>query len=131
MGMPNDIISDTLIRIKNALMAMQKTTRVKRSKLVENILKILKEEGYIEDYTFPPDNPYEIEVKLKYYNGKPVITHIERVSKPSRRVYTGYKKIPTVLNNLGIVILTTPKGVMTGKEAKKLKVGGEIICYVW
>ncbi len=126
-----DIVADSLTKIRNALLRKLKSTAVKKNKVVEKILTIMKEEGYILDYRQSKKYPYQMEVILKYYNGKAVISGLKKVSKLSRRIYTGKDEIPSVFNNYGIAILSTSKGVMTGKEANSLKVGGEVICYIW
>ena len=126
-----DIVADSLTKVRNALLRKLKSTSVKKNKVVEKVLSIMKEEGYILDYKQSKKNPYEMEVILKYYNGKAVISGLKKVSKLSRRIYVGKDDVPSVLNNYGIAILSTSKGVMTGKEATSLKVGGEVICYIW
>jgi small subunit ribosomal protein S8 len=134
----NDPISDMLTRIRNAIMAGQTMTAMPASKLKLEIARILKEEGFIEGYEeVEGDKPYfkVLRVKIKYSGERrlrlPVITGIVRVSRPGRRVYSKKGEIPWVLSGLGIAILSTPKGVMTGQRARQLGVGGEIICKVW
>ncbi len=100
------------------------------------IARILKEEGYIEDYTVGDQTPVPmISIKLKYYgarrNRRPVITKLERISKPGRRIYSGSRDLPRVMSGIGIAIVTTPKGVMTAQQARRQRVGGEVLCYVW
>lgn len=130
--MMTDPIADMLTRIRNALHARHPRVDIPASKLKLEIIKILKEEGFIQNYRVAEENGKKtIKVYLKYVNKKPAITQIERVSKPGRRVYVGAREIPKVLGGLGINILTTSRGVMTGREARKLGVGGEIICQVW
>jgi Ribosomal protein S8 len=131
--MLTDPIGDMLTRIRNAVMARKKEVVVEpASKLKMAILDVLKREGYIEGYTVEGEGVKKrIIVHLKYYKGKPVIQVIERVSKPGRRVYVGVDEIPKVFNGLGIAILSTPKGVLSDGEAKKLRVGGELICKVF
>ena len=130
--MMTDPIADMLTRIRNALQARHPKVDIPASKLKLEIVRILKEEGYIQNYRVAEENGKRtIKVYLKYVNKKPVISHIERVSKPGRRVYVGARQIPKVLGGLGINILTTSRGVMTGRDARKLGVGGEIICEVW
>jgi small subunit ribosomal protein S8 len=131
--MMTDPISDMLIRIKNALMARHKTVVVPGSKLKIEIARILKEEGYIEDYRVIEEKPQiKIEIVLKYDEKKrPVIAGIKRVSKPGRRIYRGYKELPKVLNGMGIAIISTSQGIMTDHEARKRRVGGEVICEIW
>ena len=95
------------------------------------IAKVLKDEGYIADYAVEGDVKKVLTIQMKYYNRQSVIEDLQRVSKPSCRLYCGCKNIPNVKDGLGIAILSTPKGILSGKEAEKLNVGGEILCYVW
>jgi small subunit ribosomal protein S8 len=134
--MLSDPIADMLTRIRNAIMAGHSTVAIPHSKMKMAIAQILKEEGYIEDVTLEEGKPAPVMViKLKYWGQRrerrPVITNLKRVSKPGRRVYVGKDEIPWVLSGMGIAILTTPKGVMTGQQAHRLGVGGEVLCYVW
>lgn len=133
-----DPIADMLTRVRNALMVGQPLAAMPSSKLKVAIAKILKEEGYISSYeVVDGTNPAQkiLRLRLKYVGERrerrPVITGLERVSRPGRRVYTGTKDIPWVLSGIGVAILSTPKGVMTGKRARQLGVGGEILCKVW
>jgi small subunit ribosomal protein S8 len=132
----SDPIADMLTRIRNALMAGHPSVQVPSSRLKAEIARILKEEGFIEDYYVTRDRPQpQLIITLKYVgerkDRRPVITGLKRVSKPGRRVYAGVSEIPWVRSGMGIAILTTPKGVLTGQQARRLGVGGEIICYVW
>jgi small subunit ribosomal protein S8 len=129
-----DTISDMLTRIRNANMVKHQIVQIPATKMSLAIAKILKEEGFIEDFENYEEN------KLKYlllslkYTGKlrePVICKIKRISKPGLRVYSNSKELPKVLDNLGIAIISTSKGVMTNLNAKKLGIGGEILCYIW
>lgn len=134
--MTNDPIADMLTRIRNALMVGKPVVAVPKSKIKVEIARILKEEGYIEDYTIGEETPVNfIHITLKYYgprrSRRPVITNISRVSKPGRRVYSGRRELPRVLSGTGIAIVTTPKGVMTAQQARRERVGGEVLCYVW
>lgn len=134
--MTSDPIADMLTRIRNALMAGKATVEIPRSKIKQEIARILKEEGFVEDYTVHDVKPVPvIEIKLKYYGPRrtrrPVITHISRVSKPGRRVYRNRRDLPRVLSGTGIAIMTTPKGIMTSQQARRERVGGEVLCYVW
>lgn len=134
--MVNDPIADMLTRVRNALLAGKTEASFPKSKLKSEIVRILKEEGYIEDYTIGEETPVPmITVTLKYYGArrqrKPVITNISRVSKPGRRVYRNRKDLPRVMSGMGIAIVTTPKGVMTAQQARRERVGGEVLCYVW
>lgn len=123
-----DLVSDALIRIKNGYLARKGKVSVRYSKLVLKLCQVLTDEGYI---TSCKAKEREVEVTLKYDGRQPALTNIIRVSKPSLRVYKGVDRLPQVLNGLGIAIISTPKGVMTEKDAKKQGVGGEIIAEVW
>ncbi|MBX6422026.1 30S ribosomal protein S8 [Thermosulfurimonas sp. F29] len=131
--MMTDPIADMLARIRNALMARHRTVEIPASKLKREIARILKEEGYIEDYEFVAEGPQgKIVITLKYdENRRPVIAGLKRVSKPGRRVYAGVKKLPRVMGGLGIAIISTSRGIMTDHEARRRGVGGEILCEVW
>jgi small subunit ribosomal protein S8 len=134
--MVNDPIADMLTRIRNALMAGKSSVDVPRSKIKAEISRILKEEGYIEEFTLGEETPMPmIHIQLKYYGSRrsrrPVITNISRISKPGRRVYRNRRDLPRVLSGTGIAIMTTPKGVMTAQQARRERVGGEVLCYVW
>ncbi|MDA7888100.1 30S ribosomal protein S8 [Akkermansiaceae bacterium] len=132
MATLTDPIADFLIRLKNASRANNESFRAPHSKLKVEIARILKEEGYIWNYEVDTSGKFpEIVVKTKFVDGVPALTDLKRVSKCGRRKYTGSQEIPRVLNNMGISILSTPKGVMTGHQARKDKVGGEIIAFVW
>jgi small subunit ribosomal protein S8 len=134
----SDPIADMLTRIRNAVMAGHVLTAMPSSKMKTAIAKILKEEGFIEDYEIVDgEGPGQkvLRVRLKYVGDRrqrrPVLTGLERVSRPGRRVYTGKKDIPWVLSGMGVAIISTPQGMMTGQKARKLGVGGEIVCKVW
>jgi small subunit ribosomal protein S8 len=131
--MMTDPIGDMLIRLKNALMARHKSVIVPASKMKLEIARILKEEGYIEDYKYIKEETQpKIEIILKYdENKRPIIAGVKRVSKPGRRIYKGYRDLPKVLDGFGIAIVSTSQGIMTDHEAKKRKVGGEVICEIW
>jgi small subunit ribosomal protein S8 len=136
MAFTNDPIGDMLTRIRNALMARKRNTVVPRSTIKIEIARILKDEGYIEDYTVGEESPIPmITITLKYYGSRrerrSVITAIQRVSKPGRRVYRKRSELPIVLSGTGIAIVTTPRGVMTAQKARQEGVGGEVLCYVW
>ncbi|MCQ2378681.1 MAG: 30S ribosomal protein S8 [Victivallaceae bacterium] len=127
-----DPIADMLTRIRNAGLAGLATTAIPLSKTKEAIAQVLKEEGYIASASVEGEGvKRSIVVTLKYVDGKPVIAGLERVSKPSCRVYCSSTEIPRVRNGLGTVILTTHKGIMSGRKAARENVGGEILCYVW
>ena len=131
-----DPIADMLTRVRNALMIGHAVVAIPSSKIKVEIARILKEEGYIEEYFVTDDKPQPVlRIRLKYSgdrrNRKPVISGLDRVSRPGRRIYTRKRDIPWVLSGLGISVLSTPKGVITGHQARRLGVGGEILCYVW
>ncbi len=130
--MVNDIIADTLTRIRNAQMVRKEFVDVLYSKVVEGIIKILKDNGFIKNYKTSAEGKGFIRVYLKYDSSKePVIKEIKRVSRPGLRKYTAAKLIKPYKNGLGIRILTTPKGIITDKEAKRENVGGEVLCEIW
>jgi small subunit ribosomal protein S8 len=129
-----DPIADMLTRIRNAIMARHDSVLIPASKAKISIANILKEEGFITDYEVVKGNTPQrvIKIQLKYTGKKePVLTGLKRVSKPGLRVYVGKGEIPRIYEGLGITILSTPLGVMTGKQAWRKGVGGEILCYVW
>ncbi len=129
-----DPIADFLTRMRNAIMAKHRVVEVPASNLKKEITKILFEKGYILNYKFIEDGPQgSIKVALKYDPATKTnaIKCLKRVSTPGMRKYTGYKDMPSVINGLGIAILSTSKGVMTNKEAADLKIGGEVLCYVY
>jgi small subunit ribosomal protein S8 len=128
-----DPVADFLTRVRNAIRAKQQKVDVPASKLKLEIARILKEEGYISNYKATEENGLKLlRVYLKYGSGnEAVISNLNRISKPGCRVYVGRTEIPRVLGGLGINILTTPKGVMTGRDARKNGVGGEILCEIW
>lgn len=127
-----DPIADYLTRLRNAAAAHHKSVQVPASKILTEISRILKEYGYIKDYQVIEDGKQGIlEIQLRYSHGRPAFHELKRVSKPGRRIYRGVKEIPRVKSGLGIAILSTPKGVMTDKEARRFNVGGEVLCTVW
>jgi small subunit ribosomal protein S8 len=129
----NDPIGDLLSRIRNAQMRNKSKVSTPGSKMRARVLEVLKNEGYIRDYSSVEhkDGRSEFEIELKYFDGAPVIREIERVSKPGRRVYASVKALPRINNGLGVAILSTPKGVMADHEARDQNVGGEILCTVF
>jgi len=129
----SDPIADMLTRIRNANLVRHETVEVPASKIKRQIAEILKREGFIRDAEYIEDNKQGIiRIFLKYGpNNERVITGLKRISKPGLRVYTKSNEIPRVLGGLGIAIISTSKGILTDKEARQLKVGGEVICYVW
>jgi small subunit ribosomal protein S8 len=128
----SDPIGDMIARIKNAQIRNHKTVELPSSNFKIKISDILKSEGYIHDYkTNSENNKSILLIYLKYHSGNPVISAIERVSKPGRRIFSRAESLPKINNGLGIAIVSTPKGVMTDIDARKQKVGGEIICKVF
>ena len=128
--MLQDPISDMLTRIRNAQMANHESVFCYASKFERAILSVLKDEGYIESFESDKDNKNIVTVSLRYYQEKPVITFIKRVSKPGLRIYKAFKEINEVCGGLGIAVVSTSKGLMTDLKARELKLGGEIICQV-
>ena len=127
----SDPIADMLTRIRNAQTVNKTTVAMPSSKLKVAIARVLKDEGYIENYAVAEDaGKATLSIELKYFAGRPVIERIERVSRPGLRVYKGKTEIPTVMNGLGVTIVSTPKGVMTDRKARATGTGGEILCYV-
>ena len=128
----SDPIGDMIARIKNAQLRNHKKVQLPSSKFKVKIAEVLKSEGYIIDYKVSQESnkPY-LEISLKYNSGNPVISSIQRVSKPGRRIFSRSQSLPKINNGLGIAIISTPKGVMTDIDARKQKVGGEIICKVF
>ncbi len=128
-----DPIADMLTRIRNANQMKYKEVKVPTSKIKCEIAKILKDEGFIEDYKIDKEKPQSyITLTLKYTNKKErIITGLKRISKPGLRVYAEASEMPKVLNGFGIAIVSTSKGVMTDKEARKLNIGGEVMAYIW
>ena len=130
----NDITSDLITRIRNAQRVKHKTVDAPLSNMSERILKVLQSEGYINGYSIVKNDeikhPY-INIELKYYENKPVICEIKRISKPGRRVYSSIKKLPLMRNGLGIYVLSTNKGVMSDTEARKQSLGGEVLFSVF
>lgn len=138
--MVNDTISDMLTRIRNANLAYKTTVSLSKTKVHENICQILEQEGFIEKFHVSENQQNELIVDLKYQKtpspgsgglGKPCITNLKRISKPGLRIYTNYREIPKVLGGMGIIILSTSKGLMTDRQARQSRMGGEIICSVW
>ena len=125
-----DPISDFLTRIRNGQQAGMKTVVMPSSKLKTAIAGVLKAEGYISDYAVQADKKPTLNVELKYFNGKPVIDELQRVSRPGLRIYKGKNELPQVLGGLGIAIISTSKGLMTDRQARAEGQGGEVLCYV-
>lgn len=127
-----DPIADMLTRIRNAIMVNHDDVLVPASGTKLSIAKILKEEGFIDDYGILKGKPQPmIKIHLKYIDGQPALSGLERVSKPGLRVYVGRHEIPRIYRGLGIAILSTSKGIVTGQEAWRRRLGGELLCYVW
>jgi len=128
-----DPIADLLTRIRNANSANFETVEIPASKMKEQLLSVLNKEGFIKNYQVVPTGKQNIlRVHLKYKKNKEkAIIGIKRISKPGLRVYVENKEIPRILGGLGVVVMSTPKGVMSGRDARKLGVGGEVVCYVW
>ena len=134
--MMTDPIADMLTRIRNALMAGHTSLVLPSSKLKLSILSLMKEQGFIQDYDVIPDNPQpQVRIWLRYIGERKerrsVISGLKRVSKPGCRIYVGHEEIPWVMSGLGVAILSTPKGILTDRQARKVSVGGEVMCYVW
>jgi small subunit ribosomal protein S8 len=126
-----DPIADLLTRIRNGQTARQNEVSMASSKLKTAIVRVLKEEGYVEDFRLETAGPKQtLTVGLKYYEGRPVIDRLERISRPGLRIYRGKDELPKVLGGMGTVIVSTPKGVMTDKQARSIGQGGEVLCIV-
>ena len=128
-----DPVADLLTRVRNAVLTSKKSVKIPYSGLKKNICRVLKEQGFITEYLPEMEGTKAIlRVELKYGpDGEQVLRHIRRISKPGRRVYTSVEKMPEVLNGLGISVISSSKGVISSLEAKKMKIGGEILCEVW
>ncbi len=126
-----DPVADALIRLKNGYLARKDKVNLSYSKLVLAICTLLEKEGYIGKFAQDKEIKHNLVVTLKYDDREPVLTDVQRISKPGLRVYKGSKELPWVLNGMGIAIISTPRGVMTDKQARKEGVGGEIMAYVW
>ncbi len=130
----NDTISDMLTRIRNACLVRHSTTNVPTTKMTRSIARVLKEEGFIEDFEEVGEGINKhlaISLKYKDKNRQPIIRTLKRVSKPGLRVYSNRKELPRVLGGIGIAIISTSKGIMTDREARRQGIGGEVLCYVW
>ena len=127
-----DPIADMLTRVRNAIMARHTRVMIPASNMKVAIARILKEEGYIKDFDMVKDNPQgTLRITLRYVERRSVLTQLKRVSKPGLRVYTRRDSIPRVRGGLGTSIISTPQGLMTGRKAYQLGLGGEVVCYVW
>ena len=129
----SDPLGDMLTRIRNGQNARKSVVCSPASRFRSNVLEVLKREGYIRNYSSVDIRPgsKELKIELKYHEGQPVISEIQRVSRPGRRVYYGLRDLPRVYNGLGIAILSTPRGVLSDNEARTAKVGGEVLCHVF
>ncbi len=129
----NDLVSNYLTRIRNGILAeKENVSGIPSSKIIEEISRVLKEEGFIKDFRINEiEGKKTVSVDIKYFKGKSVISNIEKVSKPGRRVYSQSKDIPYIRKGLGVSIVSTSRGVMTDAKAREMNVGGEIICKVW
>ena len=126
-----DPIADMLTRIRNAQRSEKRVVAMPASRVKASIAQVLKDEGYIDDFAVREnEGKPQLEISLKYYAGKPVIEKLERVSRPGLRIYRGKSEIPTVMNGLGVAIVSTSRGVMTDRKARGLGVGGEVLCIV-
>lgn len=131
---PNDTISDMLTRIRNACLVRHSTTNVPTTRMTRSIAQVLKNEGFIENFEEAGEGINKhlvISLKYKGKNRQPIITTLKRVSKPGLRVYSNCKDLPRVLGGIGIAVVSTSKGIMTDREARKQNIGGEVLCYVW
>jgi small subunit ribosomal protein S8 len=127
----SDPVADMLTRLRNANSALLTDVEINHSKLKESIASLLKREGYLADYSVEGKTAKKLKMKLKYNGRKGVIAGLKRISKPGLRRYVGATEIPRVLNGMGISIVSTPRGVMTGTDARKQNVGGELVAFVW
>lgn len=132
--MVNDTISDMLTRLRNANLAKHQIVQVPATKMTRNIVKVLREEGFIYEFEEISENLRNyllISLKYKGKKKKPIIRALKRISKPGLRVYTNYKELPKVLGGIGIAIISTSKGIMTDRKARYNGLGGEVLCYIW
>ena len=132
--MVNDTISDTLTRIRNAVLAKHQIVQVPAAKVNRYLIEVLKNEGFIEDFdeiTSEFQRFLLISLKYKGKNKSPIITKLKRVSKPGLRIYTRHKELPKVLGGMGIAVISTSRGIMTDRQARYHKIGGEVLCYIW
>jgi small subunit ribosomal protein S8 len=127
----HDPVSDLLTRIRNAGMARHSKVSIPHSRLKESVARILKSEGYVSEVSVEGTMPRQIVISLKYSGQKPVIVGLRQISTPGLRRYVRSAEIPRVLGGMGISVVSTPQGVMTGTDAKKANLGGELVCYVW
>jgi small subunit ribosomal protein S8 len=127
-----DPIADYLTRLRNAIQARHKRVDIPASRLKREITRILVEQGFIAGVTEVQESPQRmLRLQLRYTDGRPAITGLRRISKPGRRIYVSCDDVPRVLNGLGIAVISTSRGVLTDRQARELRVGGEVLCYVW
>lgn len=126
-----DPLADMIARIRNAQLANMESTSMPSSKIKVSVAQVLKEEGYIEDFSVSGEAKPQLKISLKYYQGKPVIDTIKRISRPGLRAYSGKGGLPNVANGLGVAIVSTSMGVMTDRAARKANIGGEVLCTVF
>ena len=129
--MSNDKVSDFLTQIRNANLNHNLSIIIVKTKINYQILKILKQEGFIDSFSEYSSNQLKIYLKYEGRGRKPIITNLKRISKPGRRIYANYKEIPRILGGLGIIILSTSKGILTDRDARFYRIGGEILCSIW
>lgn len=132
--MVNDTISDTLTRIRNAILAKHQIVKVPATKITRHLVLVLKNEGFIENFDETQEqfnNFLLITLKYKGKNKEPIITKLKRISKPGLRIYAKHKEVPKVLGGIGIAIISTSRGIMTDRQARYLGLGGEVLCYIW
>ena len=128
----SDPIADMLTRIRNAQQVKKNSVAMPSSKVKVAIATVLRDEGYIDSFNVTEEaGKAELSIGLKYYAGRPVIERLERVSRPGLRIYKGRDELPSVMNGLGVAVISTSKGMMCDRDARKLGVGGEVICYIW
>lgn len=129
--MSNDTLGDILTQIRNANLSKNSSTLILHTKMSYQICKILENEGFIQSFNTLPSGQLILYLKYQGRQKKPILTNLRRISKPGRRIYTNHKEIPTILGGLGIIILSTSKGILTDREARFHRVGGEILCSIW
>ncbi|MBF2055300.1 MAG: 30S ribosomal protein S8 [Candidatus Sericytochromatia bacterium] len=130
--MVNDPISDMLTQIRNALLLNKEAVEIPHSKMKKEISRVLKENGFINDYIEVSDDKFKkLKLILKYHRGKGVIQGLKRISRPGRRVYTQKSELPYVMGGLGIAVISSSHGIITGQQARRLNTGGEVLCHIW
>ena len=129
--MSNDTLGDILTHIRNATLTKKDSTLIPNTKTSYQISRILKEEGFIQSFNHLSSKHLILYFKYKGHQRKPILSNLRRISKPGRRIYTNYKEIPTILGGLGIIILSTSKGILTDRDARFYRIGGEVLCSIW